>query len=458
MQCQSRGGTALGEDYGAVLNTYPDFAVAKTEPFLWTTNITFTAPLAEGDYQKSVTVTPAIDDFTVYLETESRLTLYINGYFNPETDYEIELAGDVKDSWGQSLGESFVLEFRTPPMQPALEVNLFGSGATFVRPDEPVLYGKVVNVSRADVVVAPISLQEFLPLQNSYEAQQAYNPVNPIALQQTFETPPSQWQDVAVNLTQPDSPLTPGLYYVSVTAPQGTETFKRVIFAASSHINLTFKRGATEALVWAVDLRTQAPVANASVTIYDGAGTSWVRRRIVTALEGSIGGGQHWSGYAVLSQPGENFASISDWSWFVSGWNLAFPNMWSAADQTLHVHRSPDLSPRASCISAWWRQRIQRRYELPSVNEIPHPQRPQRLHPEDLQRAVFTARHFWQRIYLTILRPDITLKIALRILSPFKSGVSQTGNQPGVDFSADGSSLAVRAGDCERTVLLGASQ
>ena len=37
-------------------------------------------------------------------------------------------------------------------------------------------------------------------------------------------------------------------------------------------MNLTFKLGATEALVWAVDLPSQTPIANAPITIYDDVG------------------------------------------------------------------------------------------------------------------------------------------------------------------------------------------
>ncbi|HXD11269.1 MAG TPA: Ig-like domain-containing protein, partial [Anaerolineales bacterium] len=268
---KSRGGMALGADYGAVLKTYDNFAVTSTSQNFNAVSFIFSAPAGEGDYNKSVTVTPAADNLEATL-SEDRLNLTLYGNFTPDTNYVIELAAQIRDQWGQSLGDPFILNLRTPPAAPALNLSSTGSVALFVRPDEPVLYANATNIQNVNMTVAPLSLLDFFSLQNSYELQQSYVPADANTYSQTFDLPASKSQLVKLTLAQPNNQLVPGLYYVNVTSPQIPLQSKALNFAVSSQVNLTFKRGATEAFVWAVDLPSQTPVANVSVAIYDNAG------------------------------------------------------------------------------------------------------------------------------------------------------------------------------------------
>src|SRR4030095_2842120 len=122
-------------------------------------------------------------------------------------------------------------------------------------------------------------------------------------------------------LAQQNNQLLPGIYYIGIASPQSAFATKNVHFVASSQVNLTFKLGATEALVWAVDLPSQTPVANAPVTIYDAAGNQMISgttdedglwKGAVGAREGQL--------YAMLGTPGEeNFAfATSSWSMGIS--------------------------------------------------------------------------------------------------------------------------------------------
>src|SRR5690606_14214777 len=94
-----------------------------------------------------------------------------------------------------------------------------------------------------------------------------------------------------------------------------------VNLVVASQVNVTFKRSAKEALVWAVDLPSQTPVSGAQVVIYDSAGNAlgsgttdknglW--QGAINPYEGSI--------YAVVGAPGEeNFGlAINTWN---SGFN-----------------------------------------------------------------------------------------------------------------------------------------
>jgi hypothetical protein len=265
-EAKSRGGMTLGTAYGAVLKTYDNFAVTSSKTEFNTTSFTFSAPLAKGDYDELIAVTPAVDDLQVDT-TEDGLGLTLYGSFTPDANYVIDLSGNIQDVWGQSLGDTFQLELRTPPLPAAITPQVYTSNVALVRPDEPVLYTNIVNVQNVDVTVAPLSLPDFFSLQNSYEGQQAYAPANAVTISQSFDLTSGQPQEAQLNLTEQNGRLLTGLYYISPSSPQIQGQPKMVYFAVSSQVNLTFKLGATEAFVWAVDLPSQTPVANTPIVI-----------------------------------------------------------------------------------------------------------------------------------------------------------------------------------------------
>ncbi|HZM25225.1 MAG TPA: Ig-like domain-containing protein, partial [Anaerolineales bacterium] len=201
------GEITLGTDYGAALRTYDNFAVTATDPGLGLVEFKFNSPLNEGDYDGSVTVTPELDNLEVGI-SEDRLTLTVYGAYIPETNYQIELSAQIRDRWGQSLGDPFILDFRTPPLQPSLVMNAFSTTA-FVRPDEPVLYADAVNIETANVTISPISPQDYFTLQNAYDTQQTYAPTSPSTYSQSFDPTSSESQKVKLNLTQQNNQLLP---------------------------------------------------------------------------------------------------------------------------------------------------------------------------------------------------------------------------------------------------------
>ncbi|HSM70760.1 MAG TPA: Ig-like domain-containing protein [Anaerolineales bacterium] len=174
---KSKSGISLGEDYGVILNTYRNFAVTGTENLRTRIEFTFSAPLARGDYEDLVTITPALDTFHVDSYSFNKSELYIDGNFISGTNYVVELSETISDQWGQTLGEPFIFNFQTPPLPPRLNV-LFGAGYSnfFVRPDEPVLFANAVNITQAEVTIAPLSIQEFFSLQFSSDTQETFTP------------------------------------------------------------------------------------------------------------------------------------------------------------------------------------------------------------------------------------------------------------------------------------------
>ncbi|HXF84980.1 MAG TPA: Ig-like domain-containing protein [Anaerolineales bacterium] len=371
----SRNGITLVEEFGAVLRTYDNFAVLKAEPGYGTVTFTFSAPLAEEGYDEAVKVSPALDEMHVNI-SEDGLNLFVNGTFAPDTKYVIELADTLKDRWGQSLGKIFALEFQTPPVTPSLTVQTADSYTTFVRPDEPVLYANAVNIQNVEVTVAPVSLQEYFTLQSSFDAAQAFTPTHAFNYAQNFDLPPSEPQQVTLNLTEANNQLLPGLYYVAVTSPQNVVAAKSVYFAISSQVNLTFKAGASDALVWAVDLPSQAPLSGAPVTIYDETGNV-LGSGITDAnglWKGAIGEWRNRA-YAVLGQPGdENFAlAISNMNMGISAWQFGYTQFVQAPHTEIYMYTDRPIYRPGQTV--YYRGIVRRafngRYELPEINTLP---------------------------------------------------------------------------------------
>jgi len=369
----SKGGMVLGADYGAVYTTYDNFTVSTTKTEFGATTFTFNSPLASANYDNLISIFPEVDNLQTQV-SENGLELFVYGDFLPDTTYTFELSARIRDRWGQSLGDAFIAETHTPPLPSMLNIPLFGWSMAFVRPDEPVLYANAVNIQSVNATVAPLPLQDFFSLQNSYDNQQAYVPNNPATFSQTFELTPGRANDVKIGLAQQNTQLLPGLYYVQLTSPQVES--RNVYLVASSQVNLTFKRGATEALVWAVDLPSQSPVANAPLTIYDEAGNP--------LGSGTTDEDGLWKGaipeyegvaYAMLGAPGdENFAlSVSSWNWGLNAWDFGYTQRVQKPHTQIYMYTDrPIYRPGQKVyFRGVARQAFNGRYELPPVNTIP---------------------------------------------------------------------------------------
>jgi uncharacterized protein YfaS (alpha-2-macroglobulin family) len=371
---KSRGGVTLTSDYGAVLRTFDAFAVTATNVNFGGVSFTFSAPLAKGDYESFVSTNPIVEMTT--LLSEDGLTLSVLGNFTPDSEYTLQLSADLKDVWGQALSAPYVLNIRTPPLTPSITLQNYSATTAFVRPDEPVLYASAANIQSAEVIVAPLSLPEFFSLQNSYENQQAYAPASGVVIPQGFSVPASERRDVKLTLTQDNNQLPTGLYYVNPTSPQLTS--KLVYFAVSSQVNLTFKLGATEALVWAVDLASQTPVANAPVVIYDHRGVQ-LSSGVTNSnglWQGAVGDREPYTQvYAMLGAPGdETFAlAVNIWNTGTNAYDFGYAQNVQKPHTEIYMYSDrPIYRPgQTMYFRGAAREAFNGRYELPSVASIP---------------------------------------------------------------------------------------
>ena len=335
------GGTPLALEQQYQYSTYSKFAVTGSDPAEGgakaengSVRIFFTAPPKDVDnLEDFISLEPEVPNMFVSVNDTD---LIINGFFQPETEYILNISPELIDQWDQPLGLPFELNFSTPPATPSLTISSWDN-VYFVRPDDPVLQANATNIQRTIVSVAPISFDDFQLLTGpgAYEALQTFTSQNPETYSQTYRLEPSRSEPVSLPLAGLNAELTPGFYHVTVDSPQlkqdgdstGSGFNNRTYLVAASNLNLTFKIGATDALVWATDLRTNEPVS-APFTIYDYEGTT-----IVSAQTDAQG---LWQGEfppqeaaaqlykVVMSEPGqENFGvALSSWNNGVAPWEF----------------------------------------------------------------------------------------------------------------------------------------
>ncbi|MGB7874068.1 MAG: Ig-like domain-containing protein, partial [Anaerolineales bacterium] len=342
--------TSIALEQQFQFSTYGNFNVQGSEPAnggvkpeTGSVQIFFTSPPKKGDdLEDFISLTPEIPNQGVYIEGT---TLNVSGFFLPESEYTLTISPELVDEWDQLLGNDFELEFSTPAATPNLSVPFWGY-VYFVRPDEPVLSANATNIQRADVSIAPITLDDFQLLTgpNSYDALQTFAAQAPLTYSQTYNLTPSRSEPVALPLAGTEDELTTGFYYVTVASPQlnqalGTQIVTvsyqspndRKYLVAASNLNLTFKIGATDALLWATDLRTNEPVS-APFTIYNNEGDAVISAQTDAQglWYGELSSPQEMPAQTytvVMSEPGQADFGLAQSSWNsgISPWEFGIP-------------------------------------------------------------------------------------------------------------------------------------
>ena len=332
-QTRSRGGATLSNDSTFSYQSVAPFGILST-PFTSGTarprsksiSMVFTAPLdkyTSSDLEKLISINPKPSYTGYYIEADG-LTLTVGGVFDPGRSYIVTYSRDLKDRWGQALGEDAAFSFREPDADPAVNFERNYSPVMFVSPERPYIDVQAINVRPLHILLGNMPLTELFRYQSDYDFQRVYTPQEIDAWDELLDLAPNQSKpytvDISRNGTRP--PLPPGVYFVDISSRDIAQTRQAVTPLLISNINVTLKANATQAFVWAVDLRTDTPVANLPVTLYNFKGD-------ILTSGGTTDANGIWKGdyptpsdnsfaniYAVVGRPGDELFGMGS-----DGWN-----------------------------------------------------------------------------------------------------------------------------------------
>ena len=330
---QARGGTPLNTDWQVELRSSPNFYKLETTPLeggvtteYGGAKFVFTTPVDDENLDDLVTIEPEAPNFG--LNTNGN-ELYAYGTFEPETQYTLTVSPDLQDIWGQRLGDLLTLRFSAPYAKPRLMFPYLGSDIYFTPADKPSFYIQATNIFAVDMTLGEVPLADFFRLfgPDGYNERKDYLPPEPVVWRQSLEVERNKSETLALPLANAGQELTPGVYYLRVLGVDDERT-NYPVYLISSNYNLVFKVSATDALVWATDLRTNVPLQDATVLIYGESGALLASGQTDAAglWHAPIVPQKDYYGayYAVIGQPGEEgFAfAASSWGQDIAPWRF----------------------------------------------------------------------------------------------------------------------------------------
>lgn len=338
------GGAPIERQVSTVITTVPALGVEGSEPaeggILPTYSsiiLRFSANLPPDGLERFFTFNPGVPNFYAYLDYDQK-TLYLYGDFAPDTAYSLSISPDLPDAWNGNLGQPFNLNFRTAPLEPAFSIG-YGMDVLFLTPQDASLPGQATNLTGLSYTLGSVPLDDFIAMtgMSGYDIRQTYQPRAARTMQQAFALEPNVSQPANLELSADGRPLDPGLYYLRMNAG-GSYYFPGPLLLVVSNLQITFKISATDALVWAIDLRDNSPAANAPISIYDELGSLLASGQTdsqgIFKTEGLAPHDPYAIQYAVLGNPGE-----SDFGFALSSWNMGLSEWMGEAPVDLRPPR-----------------------------------------------------------------------------------------------------------------------
>ena len=218
--------------------------------------------------------------YTYFSEYDDRLWLSFDR--EPRSDYTVTIGSDVADEWGNTLGEDYVIRFRTGDLDPTVYLNTPGLIGTYNTVNETRLSLNYRNLTEIEWSLYQLPLEDFVGLtsDDSWRYRQSYKPDEDNLISEGAFEP-----DIALNtlgtriisLGEEDEALPAGLYFLRVNAPELEKSDRN--WNPPSHVlmvspyQMIMKSGTEEGLVWVTDLMTGEPVKGVPVRFLD---ENWV--------------------------------------------------------------------------------------------------------------------------------------------------------------------------------------
>ena len=306
--------------------------------------------------------------------------LYLNFDKLPATVYTVTLSGKLADGYGNTLGQDYVLRFTTRDYDPMIQLTSPGQVGTYnaYTPTQAVVLYR--NVPQVNFGLYRVPVGDFISLtgRDYWQKWDKYAP-NERDRVRSWTAPVTAARNklglLRVDLTGEDGKqLPPGLYYLSVTAPnavtKGTQSFRQLF--ARTALNVTLKTEQGSALAWVTDLQSGQPVAGASIRFADGAdldkeastNADGVARITFTASH------RQWDPLVALAtaEDGGLGVTSSNWEDGIGPWNFNLPGGGSAQPYMGYIYTDRPIYRPGQTV--YWNAIIRRDndalYELPA--------------------------------------------------------------------------------------------
>lgn len=386
-EARSAGGASLSAFNQYFLQTYPQLGVQRSEPVQGGVKQNYagvtlymSGPLLQNvDLTKYISMQPEVPNLAAWWSEYDRM-LGVTGDFTPRIDYTLIVSADLPDPWGGSLGQPYVLNFRSAPLDPALFINLY-SDVLFLTPEDDAIAVQATNLSQLPLQVGRLPLQDFVQLYSgpdSYNRRQSYRSPDQRSWTQALSLTPDRSENVKVFLTPGGETLSPGLYYMRFNT--GNERiYAGPYLLAVSNIQMMMKLSANQAFIWAVSVDTGQPLAQAPVRILgpqgELLGEGQTDEQGVSQVNIATLQDPYSVVYAVTGEPGDpDFGvALSNWNQGVSPWDFGLqsdlqgPRLKGYLYTDRPIYRPGDQVNFRAVI----RQANNGRYTLPDLGSLP---------------------------------------------------------------------------------------
>lgn len=336
------GGLGLASDFRATFQTVPRLRILGTDPRDGERDarrggltIRFNAPVDPDTVMPNVAISPQQTQVYTYFNAYDN-TFVVGFDSRPSTEYTVTIGPGIADPYGNRTGQSLTVRFRTAPLEPWVYPLTPGFITTFdaSRPSRIALMA--TNVSNASLALYRLPVEALL--RREIFGPDGSPPPGATLVrrwQAQFSVPRDEPTPVRIDLVEGGGRLDPGLYLLLLDLPSG---YPEARVLAVSPLHLTLKAAERNALVWANDLTTGAPVAGLALELFDDQGASL--GTVTTDANGvataTFNRTENRGLVAVARQPFAIFGA--DWSSGVSPWDFGLQTAYDLPEVTAYVY------------------------------------------------------------------------------------------------------------------------
>ncbi|MBN1658623.1 MAG: Ig-like domain-containing protein [Anaerolineae bacterium] len=320
--------------HAGIVSTSPSDAARDLDPGRYV-EIDFASPMQVEGFLDHVSIRPAVTEvYTYWSNYDTEVKIYFEQ--EPQTQYQVTLDASTPDRYGETLGQAARVRFTTGDLKPYARLQTVGRVGTYSTYTDTVVYASYRNVTTLDLSLYRVDVVDFVRMNNDWEAMNVYGPSRGELVRRWSHQVGGDRNVVhlarfELTLDGGDA-LPPGVYFLQLDAPQVEAAYprsyepSRFLFAKSA-LNLTLKQARGEALVWATDLATGAPMAGLPVSFYttwgDADASATTGADGVALVEGLDEQNLWDSFFAVSGRPGEEtFAVVyNGWDQGISPWD-----------------------------------------------------------------------------------------------------------------------------------------